>query len=283
MVETQHAIYNGKVDVLGSGVVPVGNRGFHYGDGLFESIRIINGKPCFLDNHVNRFKQGLLAMKIKPDDSFSWGKIERELLQLIGLNGIEKGGRARITMTRSSPGFYSPQAEVGMDYLIEAEAIDSNQFSLNDRGMEINVFQEIPKQINSLSRFKTLNCQIYIMASLYARENQLDNALILNDKDCIIESANSNIFLVSNRVLYTPPLEDGCVGGTMRMEVINTALRHDIKVYETSLRPQNLLVADELFLTNAIQGVQWVSAYRQKRYFHEMAGQVIGYLNDSVL
>jgi branched-subunit amino acid aminotransferase/4-amino-4-deoxychorismate lyase len=121
------------------------------------------------------------------------------------------------------------------------------------------------------------------MASLFAKEKSIDNALITNDKDVIIEAANSNIFIVSNGVLYTPPLEDGCLGGIMRMEVINAALRHDIKVYETSLRPQNLLVADELFLTNAIQGIQWVSSYRQKRYYNSLSQKLTRLLNEDIL
>ena len=87
----------------------------------------------------------------------------------------------------------------------------------------------------------------------------------------IIESSSGNIFIVSNGVLYTPSLSDGCIGGVMRMQIINLAIANGIKVYECSLNPQNLLAADELFFTNASRGVQWVSAYRTKRYAHRMA------------
>ena len=83
-------------------------------------------------------------------------------------------------------------------------------------------------------------------------------------------------------MLYTPHLEDGCVGGTMRMQVINSALENEIKVYETSLTPQNLLAADEIFLTNAIKGIQWVGSYRTKRYFHKISDVLIERLNQKV-
>jgi branched-chain amino acid aminotransferase len=274
--------YNGKVLSESEGVIPVGNRAFQFGDGLFESVRVINGRPCFLDNHLNRLKLGLEALKIKVLPDFSFEHFEQEVLALIDKNGIKQGGRVRITVSRSGKGYYSPHDDAGVDYLIQAVPSEHNYFKLNERGVVLDIFTGMRKQINALSCYKTINCQIYIMASIYAKEHGLDNALLTNDSDIIIEAANSNMFIVSNGVLYTPPLTDGCLGGTMRMEVINTALRHDIKVYETSLRPQNLLVADELFLTNAIQGIQWVSSYRQKRYFNAMSQRITSYLNEEV-
>ncbi len=275
-------IYNGELKEAGAVVVPSDNRAFKFGDGVFESIRVMDGKACFIDNHFNRLKMGLEALHIEPQDDFSTEKLEEQIKEVIKANGITEGGRIRLTLSRASKGMYMPQYETGFDYLIEAMALEENRFALNERGLVLDIYPEMRKQINRLSYFKTLNCQLYIMASIYAKQNDLDNVLITNENDCIIESANSNLFIVSNGVLYTPPLADGCLGGTMRMEVINKALRHDIKVYETTLRPQNLLVADELFLTNAIQGVQWVSSYRQKRYYHTLAQRLVQYLNEEV-
>ena len=283
MAEVRHVNYNGKLIPDGTGVIPASNRAFSYGDGLFETIRVINGSPCFLDNHLNRLKQGLEAYKIIVQEDFSYEQFEQEILDLIARNGIKEGGRVRITFSRSGEGYFSPDSDKGVDYLIQAYPTENNLFTLNDRGLVVDIYTDLRKQVNRLSCFKTISCQIYIMASLFAKEKGMDNALLTNDKDVIIEAANSNLFIVSNGVLYTPPLEDGCLGGTMRMEVINTALRHDIKVYETSLRPQNLLVADELFLTNAIQGIQWVSSYRQKRYNNSLSQKLARLLYEDIL
>jgi branched-chain amino acid aminotransferase len=118
------------------------------------------------------------------------------------------------------------------------------------------------------------------MAAIHAKEKNLDDVLLVNDKGSILESSNSNLFVVSNGVLYTPGLEDGCLAGTMRMQVINLAVNNGIKVYECNILPQNLLVADEVFLTNAIQGINWVSGYRTKRYFNNVARKFVTYLND---
>ena len=111
---------------------------------------------------------------------------------------------------------------------------------------------------------------------------KLKDVLLINSKGGIIESTNSNLFIVSNVVLYTPPLTDGCVGGTMRMKIINLALENNIKVYECGISPQHILSCDEIILTNAIQGVKWVSSYRTKRYFHKIADKLISFLNTDV-
>ena len=118
------------------------------------------------------------------------------------------------------------------------------------------------------------------MASIKAQELGLDELLISNDRGGILESSSANLFVVSNGVLYTPGLEEGCLAGTMRMQIINIALKVGLKVYECNILPQNLLAADEVFLTNAINGITWVSAYRTKRYFNNMSKRLIVELND---
>ena len=78
-------------------------------------------------------------------------------------------------------------------------------------------------------------------------------------------------------------MEDGCIGGIMRMTVINTALSNNITVYENSLMPQNLLNADEVFLTNTISGITWVRGFQQKRYYNDTAKKIIGLINEQVV
>lgn len=257
------------------------NRGFRYGDGFFESIRIINGEPVFLENHFNRITDGLKVYKIDKPKRFSMELLKSEILLLLDKNGISQGGRVRITLTRKGIGFYAPDTN-NLDYIIEANSKPDNYFVLNNTGKVVDLFPDLKKQINSFSIFKTLNCQLYIHASLFANEKMIDEALIQNEKFGIIESSVANIFLVSNGVLYTPGLAEGCVGGTMRMNIINLAIENSIKVYECNLTPQNLLAADEIFLTNAINGIQWVGSYRTKRYFNNTSKKILDMLNKSI-
>jgi branched-subunit amino acid aminotransferase/4-amino-4-deoxychorismate lyase len=167
-----------------------------------------------------------------------------------------------------------------IEYFIEANSLPNNKFLLNEAGLKIDQFEEMKKQINLLSSFKTKNGLIYIMAKLRARELGLDDLLIQNDRMGIIEGGSANLFIVSNGVLYTPGLDSGCLGGTMRMQIINIALANNIKVYECNISPQNLLVADEVFYTNAIEGIIWVGSYRTKQYINYLSGQLIDRLNE---
>jgi branched-subunit amino acid aminotransferase/4-amino-4-deoxychorismate lyase len=239
-----------------------GNRGHIYGDGLFESIRIINGRPINLDNHLKRLSEGMKVLRMNVPQQFSLSFFEEEIQNLCAQNNIEKGGRVRLSIDRKQGGFYMPHNN-DVEYFIEANSLPNNRFLLNEAGYKIDQFEDMKKQINLLSSFKTKNGLLYIMAKLRARETGLDDLLIQNDRMGIIEGGSANLFIVSNGVLYTPGLDSGCLGGTMRMQIINLALSHNIKVYECNISPQNLLVADEVFLTNAIEGIIWVSSYRK--------------------
>jgi len=257
------------------------NRGFRYADGFFESIRVINGKPAFFSNHFTRIMEAMKTFKLETPLNFNQDKLKQEVIALVNKNNISLGGRVRITFSRKSEGFYSPEQNE-MEYVIEASSKIDNFYTLNETGIVVDLFPVLKKQINQFSTFKNLNCQIYIHGSLYAKEKLLDDVLIQNETHGIIESSVSNIFLVSNGVLYTPSLTEGCVGGTMRMTIINLAIQNGIKVYECNLTPQNLLAADEIFLTNAITGIKWVSSYRTKRYFNNTSKKILTYLNELV-
>ena len=168
-------------------------------------------------------------------------------------------------------------------YLLEVKPYPENLFKLNKSGLSVAIYQEMKKQVNLLSRYKHLNSQNNVMAAIYARDNELDDSLLVNEEGMIIESSNSNIFIVSNGTLYTPPLSDGCVGGTMRMHLINAALDLNIGTYESSLNQQHLLMADEVLLTNAIRGIQWVNAFKHKRFFSKMAERLVDKINEIAL
>ena len=256
-----------------------GNRAYLYGDGLFESIRVVNGKPTNLENHIVRLHEGMKALRIHLAADFNLDFFKKEIQELCRQNGIERGGRVRLSVDRRTGGYYMP-SDNQADYFIEAQSLPNNRFNLNERGLKVDQFKEMKNQINRLSTFKTKNGLLYIMAKLRARELGLDDLLIQNDRMGIIEGGSANLFIVSNGVLYTPGLDSGCLGGTMRMQIINIALSYNIKVYECNISPQNLLVADEVFMTNAIEGIIWVASYRTKQYSNYLAKSLIERLNE---
>jgi len=277
----EFVFHRGEYLLRNQATIYVDDRAHRFGDGFFESIRVANGKPQFLKNHFARIAETIKILKIQPSN-FEYEQLTEEIEGLLKRNEIHEGGRMRITFYRKSKGFYLPK-ENDMDYFIEVEPIPHNHFELNETGKIIDIYTEVKKDPNRFANFKTLNAQLYIMASIFAEEKNWDDALIQNTKLAIIEATASNIFLVSNGVLYTPSLTDGCVGGTMRMNIINLALENKLKVYECTINPQNLLTADEVFLTNAIRGVEWAASYRTKPYQNNISKRFIQLLNDSLI
>lgn len=271
---------NGKIISNSGPSIMAGNRGYTYGDGLFESIRIMNGKVLNFENHFNRLLEGAKVLKMRIPSFYTVDFFIGHMQELISMSQITEGGRIRLSIDRLGGGTYLPDMNE-VSYFIEVYPIENNLFGLNAKGLEVDLFQDIKKTKTILSNYKTKNGIIYVLAAIAGKEKGLDDMLLVNDKGQILESSHSNLFVVSNGVLYTPSLSDGCLAGTMRMQVINLALHHGLKVYECPILPSNLLVADEVFLTNAVRGITWIGGYRTKRYFNTTARKIVSYLNDA--
>jgi branched-chain amino acid aminotransferase len=269
---------NGTIFSNDAPTIHAGNRGHLYGDGVFESIRIMAGKPINIQNHVARMIKGANVLKINTPTYYTAAFFEEKILELIEKSGIKEGGRCRMSIDRATGGAYLPESNDAIFY-IEVYPYDVSHFELNAKGLEVDIYRDIKLYKNFLSNYKTKTGLPYVMASISANERGLDDLFLTNDKGNILESGSFNIFIVSNGVLYTPGLEEGCIAGTMRMQIINLAVKNNIKIYECSILPQNLLSADEVFFTNAIRGINWVGAYRTKRYQNNMSRRLVVLLN----
>jgi branched-subunit amino acid aminotransferase/4-amino-4-deoxychorismate lyase len=282
MIFMENELYvnnNGTVSRSSEPSILSGNRAYSYGDGLFESIRIMHGRAINMDAHMQRIQAGAKALKMRLPANYTVDFFTKQFDELISKSGISEGGRIRLSIDRLGGNTYSPDTNETA-YFIEVYPVENSIFGLSGKGIEVDLYQDIRKVKDALSNFKTKNGLLYVMASISAKEKGLDDMLIQNEKGQILESSHSNIFMVSNGVLYTPSLSEGCLAGTMRMQVINVALKHQLKVYETSILPSNLLVADEVFLTNAVRGITWVGGYRTKRYMNTIARKIVTYLNE---
>jgi len=257
-----------------------GNRAHLYGDGVFETIRIVNGRPINVENHIARLIEGAKVLRIRVPSYYNAAFFQERIEELISKSKIDKGGKCRLSIDRATGGTYLPTSNES-NFYIEVEPYSSNFFELNAKGLEVDIYSDIKLQKNFLSNYKTKSCLHYVMAAIAAKESGLDDLFLSNDKGNILETSSSNIFVVSNGVLYTPGLEEGCLAGTMRMQVINLALANGVKVYECSILPQNLLAADEVFITNAIKGINWIGGYRTKTFSNAIARKLIIALNES--
>ncbi len=273
--------HNGNFILADMPVVTANNRSFRYGDALFETIRITNYNPQFLKEHLMRLHAGMDILKMEMNPLLNSTYLEHAILELAQKNNITSDGRARLTVYRNEGGFYAP-SDNKVSFLIEVDSLDEIGYTLNSKGYTVDLFTEFKKAQNNLSSIKYANSVIYVMAGIHKVQQQLDECLLLNDKHHIIEGISSNIFAVKNGVLYTPPVADGCVNGVMRKKIIEIAQANKIAVYEISVMQNVLLGADELFLTNTINGIRWVVAYKQKRYFNDTSKKLTEKLNELI-
>lgn len=245
------------------------NRAFLYGDGLFESVRIINGKPFNLEAHLNRLFSGALLLNLKID----WSKrdIQNDVELLIKENKIKKAGSMKILIFREEGGKYLPENNQ-TSFLMMCEEFKQNRFELNKKGLTLGLFSKQLKPLGKLSNFKTISALQSVICSIEAKKMGKDDCLMFNSENRIIESSNSNVFYTKNNIVYTPKLLEGCVDGTMR----NCVLRlnnSDLLIKETTVKLEQILMADEVFLTNANQGVRWVSKVENRVFKHQEIAQ----------
>ena len=242
--------------------ISIANRAFLYGDGLFESVKIINGKPFNLDVHLKRLFSAALLLHLEIN--VSRNDFQDDIEILIRENNIKKGGNLKILVFREEGGKYLPENNQASS-LIMSETSDKNSFSLNKKGLELGLFKTQLKPMNKLSNYKTISALQSVMCSLDAKQKGKDDCLMFNTENRIIESANSNIFYVKNNIIFTPQLREGCVDGTMRNCILSLK-DLDYKIVENEVKLGDILEAEEVFLTNAIQGVRWVSYIKEQQF-----------------
>ncbi len=262
--------FNGNIVPAEQQVLTIANRGFRYGDGLFESMRWMKGELKFAELHADRIRKGMKLLKLASWSQFDAWFIRERVEELVRRNKTGPDARIRLTVFRDSDGLYSPSNNK-MAFALEAQKLEESNYSINDKGFIIDVYDEIAKPINILSNLKTCNSLIYVLAGIFKNQNALDEVLILNQNGFLCESMSSNVFVVYDRKLYTPALNEGCIAGIMRQVVMRLAKENGIELVEAQINPNILNEADEVFLTNASRGIQWVMGYNDKRYFNEVS------------
>jgi len=269
--------FNGEILPADTKVLTVANRGFKYGDGLFESMRMLKGQLKFAAEHATRLQKGMKALKMDGYSQMDAWFLKEKADQLASVNKI-KHGRLRLTVYRDAEGLYTPsQNKVG--YLLEIQPVDEPRYFLNSKGLIIDVFTELSKPTNFLSNIKTCNSLVYVMAGIHKNQNNLDDVLLLNQNGFLCEASSSNVFVYYQNNLYTPALSEGCVEGVMRQVVIDIANRIGVPLTEAQINPEILYEADEVFLTNAVKGIQTVMGYGIRRYFNKVSKALMDELN----
>jgi len=272
--------YNGKILTQENANLSITNRGYHYGDALFETLRVINGKVMFWEDHYFRLMASMRILRMEIPMSFSPEFLEEEILNCVKENNLEnEPARVKINVHRLSGGLYLPQQR-DIGYMISAFSLDSPFYIENEVSYEVELFKDHYVHSGLLSTLKTNNRIVNVLGSIFAEENAYDNCLLLNEKKSVIEALNGNIFLVKGNLIKTPPLADGCLNGIIRKNLISIVGKlEEFDLKEASISPFELQKADELFITNSIVGIQSITKYRKKIYTSAKANSLRAKLN----
>ena len=253
---------NGKLISKNDFKITINNRGFKYGDAVFETLKSKNYNIYFIEDHYFRLMSSMRMLRMEIPDFFTYEYFKDEIIKTIKANNFDNSARIRFTVYRKDGGFYLPKCKE-IDFIIEVEDLLINEL----RTYEIELYKDFPVLSGLLSNIKTNNRIINVLASIYADENDYDNCILLNENKNIVEANNANIFLVTGNIIKTPPLSEGCINGIIRKKIIEILLKDNFyKLIETKITAIELLQADEVFLTNSIIDIQSVTNYRKKKY-----------------
>ncbi|MTH17235.1 aminotransferase class IV [Flavobacterium sp. LC2016-01] len=258
------------------------NRAFLYGDGVFETVKIINNKILFLEDHYFRLMASMRVVRMEIPMNFTMEYFEEQVLKLVQEKNIAASARARITVFRNDGGLYLPKTNE-VSFLIHATPLENTLYALNTSEYEVDLYKDFYVTKQLLSSIKTTNKMINVTGSIFAHENGLANCILVNDTKNVVEALQGNLFMLSGKKLITPPISEGCLNGIMRKQILALAKKVEgIEVLEEIISPFDLQKADELFLTNVITGIQPITKYRKKEFTSNLAHLLVQRLNDSI-
>ena len=245
-----------------------------YGDAVFETLKMQEGKLFFIEDHYFRLMAGMRILRMPISMDFTPEFFIEQAERLAEEVAIENG-RLRIQVVRVADGKYTPSEDQSTVWWMELEELESIEYIHAEKGLTVDLFKDHYIQPGLLSTIKSSNSLPYVLGGIYARENNLDAVLMVNDNKMLVEANASNVFVLKGDVLRTAPLEDGALRGVFRKNLWNWGKEIGLQVKEESINPFDLQKADEIWLTNTITGVQWVEKYRKNTYKGDKAKELV--------
>lgn len=275
---------NGSLVETKNAQISIHNRAFNYGDAVFETMKISHGKIFFWEDHYFRLMASMRILRMEIPMDFTMEFLAAEILKTVEVAEPSKNSfRVKLIVWREAGGKYTPTSN-DIGYAISVESLLQASYTLSDEKCEIELFKDYYVPANLLSTLKSTNRTVNILGSIFASENGYQNCLLLNEHKQVVEALNGNIFMVSDDVVRTPPLEDGCLNGVLRKQLLAILKKMpSYQVSEESISPFKLQKADELFITNIVSGVISVTKYRKKEYRMQLAAEILPFLNSKAL
>jgi branched-chain amino acid aminotransferase len=262
--------YNGKFHPTATPLIGADSRALRYGDGLFETMKMLNGAIQHEELHFSRLFEGLAKLGFELPKVLTRDTLREDVLQTARRNQVEKAARIRMAFFRKDGGLYDPESHIP-NLLIQAWPLPQQSGTINVNGLVTGVFELARKSCDTFSNIKSASHLPYVLAALHAKKMKWNDAFVLNAYNRLSDSSIANIFIVSNKTIYTPPLSEGCVAGIMRRYLLRELPGYGFDVEEKPLSVSDLENADECFLTNAISGIRWVGQFDKKTFANNVS------------
>ena len=259
------------------------NRGYNYGDALFETIRVNSGDILFWEDHYFRLMSSMRILRMQIPMRFTPEFLQQEIIELVAKNGLSNSSaRVKLMVHRVSGGLYTPLSNE-IEYVISVSHLQSSFYTITEQKYEVTLFKDHYVAADLLSTLKTNNRLINILGGIFAKENGFDSCLLINSNKMVVEALNGNLFLVKGSTIKTPPLTDGCLKGIVRTQLLRVLDKlPEYQLEEASISPFELQKADELFVTNVITGILPITKFRKKSYEFKTSKILLGILNTRI-
>ena len=274
---------NGSFLDTNKAVIALDNRGYAYGDAVFETIRCNSGTILFWEDHYFRLMASMRILRMEIPMTFTPEYLEKEILTTIEKNGLLNSAvRVKLTVNRVPGGLYTPISNQ-VEYAIMVSRLDNSFYTIKEQDYKVTLFKDHYIVADLLSTIKSNNKLVNVLGGIFAKENDFDNCLLLNSNKMVIEATNSNLFLVKGDTIKTPPSSDGCLKGILRTQLIRVLEKlPEYQLEEASISPFELQKADELFLTNVVSGIVPITQFRKKEYTISVSKRLLGVLNSRI-
>lgn len=263
---------NGKVFKEGALVVGADNRGLRYGDGLFETIKMINGKLILEDEHFARLWKGMLTLQFEIPKHFTPEKLKEEII-IVAKKNAHTSARIRLAIYRGDGGLYDAKNHTP-NYIIQSWLLPEGNGMWNSNGLVAGIYEEVNKTCDIISNIKHNNYLPYVLAALKAKKEKWNDAIILNTQRRICDSTIANIFIIKDGIISTPALKEGCVAGIMRKKIIQELGATYFELVEKEISVDELMNAEEVFFSNSMYNIRWVQRIGDKEYSNTLTQKI---------
>ena len=272
MQRTKFVFLNGNIVPDTEGYITSGDRGFLYGDGIFETLRTYNGEPFKLAEHLERMCSSAKKLSILP--VYTNAEVSESIKELIEKNNVQDA-YIRITLSRGAGGNgLGINNNLKSTMLIQVKSFTPYEKKLYEEGMSLVVSRHRRSTSCPISCHKTTNLLTSILLKEEAKRKSANDTIVINTDGYVAECVVSNIFIINNGSVTTPPLDTNILPGITRKTVLDICQNSGIPAREECFKIETLIKADEIFITNSLMEIMPVSMIENSKIGKTVPGEI---------